>query len=65
MTPHAIEATYTEKLNRICELLEELVLDAVITTLGRITRDKTIILRPDQTYECYQSECTSRVDIPF
>jgi hypothetical protein len=65
MTPHAIEATYTEKLDRICEVLEELILNALIARLEKIPYGKSVILDYDHPRECYKADCSSRIEIPF
>ena len=49
-----------EKKDHIEELLEEMVLDVVISLLRkRFVRDKVF------PYHCYRMECEQRDDIPF
>ena len=65
MNSPKVELVLEEKMDRIMELLEELVLDAVLEMLGKISDRNREFASQDQHWNCYRSDCKQRNEIPF
>ena len=60
-TKQAIE----EKMDTIEEVLEELVLDAIISVLLKISERNQVLVKQYRPWNCYRTDCEKRDDIPF
>ena len=60
-TQHAIE----EKMDTIEEVLEELLLDAIISVLLKISERNQVLVKQHRPWNCYRTDCDKRDDIPF
>jgi methionyl-tRNA synthetase len=60
-TEQAIE----EKMDTIEELLEQHILDAVISVLIKITDRNELFVKQYRPWKCYRTDCDKRDDIPF
>lgn len=54
-----------EKMETIEEVLEELVLDAVISVLIKISERSQVFAKQYRPWKCYRTDCEKRDDIPF
>ena len=60
-TKQAIE----EKMNTIEEVLEELLLDTIISVLLKISERNQVLVKQYRPWNCYRTDCEKRDDIPF
>ena len=60
-TQQAIE----EKMDTIEEVLEELLLDAIISVLLKISERNQVLVKQYRPWNCYRTDCDKRDDIPF
>ena len=60
-TQQAIE----EKMDTIEEVLEELLLDAIISVLLKISERNQVLVKQCRPWNCYRTDCDKRDDIPF
>ena len=60
-TEQAIE----EKMDTIEEILEELLLDAIISVLIKISERNEVFAKQYRPWKCYRTNCDKRDDIPF
>jgi len=60
-TQQAIE----EKMDTIEEVLEELLLDAIISVLLKISERNQVLVKQYRPWNCYRTDCEKRDDIPF
>ena len=60
-TQQAIE----EKMDTIEEVLEELLLDAIISVLLKISERNQVLVKQYRSWNCYHTDCEKRDDIPF
>ena len=60
-TQQAIE----EKMDTIEEVLEELLLDAIISVLLKISERNQELVKQHRSCKCYRTDCDKRDDIPF
>ena len=60
-TEQAIE----EKMDTIEEILEELLLDAIISALIKISERNEVFAKQYRPWKCYRTNCDKRDDIPF
>ena len=60
-TQQAIE----EKIDTIEEVLEELLLDAIISVLLKISERNQVLVKQHRPWNCYRTDCDKRDDIPF
>ena len=60
-TQQAIE----EKMDTIEEVLEELLLDAIISVLLKISERNQVLVKRYRPWNCYRTDCDKRDDIPF
>ena len=60
-TEQAIE----EKMDTIEEILEELLLDAIISVLIKISERNEMFAKQYRPWKCYRTNCDKRDDIPF
>ena len=60
-TQQAIE----EKMDTIEEMLEELLLDAIISVLIKISERNQVLAKQHRPWKCYRTDCDKRDDIPF
>jgi hypothetical protein len=59
------EQAIEEKMDRIEEILEELVLDAVISVLIKASDRNQLFAKNYRPWNCYRTDCNQRDDIPF
>jgi len=52
-------------MDRVMELLEELVLDAALEMLVKITDRNREFASQSKQWNCYRSNCKQRNEIPF
>ena len=60
-TQQAIE----EKMDTIEEVLQELLLDAIISVLLKISERNQVLVKQYRPWNCYHTDCEKRDDIPF
>ena len=60
-TQQAIE----EKMDTIEEVLEELLLDAIISVLLKISERNQVLVKQYRPWKCYRTDCQKRDEIPF
>ena len=60
-TEQAIE----EKMDTIEQILEELVLDALISVLIKVSERNQVFAKHYRPWKCYRTDCENRDDIPF
>ena len=60
-----VEQAVEEKMDTIQEILEELVLDAFINVLIKVSERNQVFSKQYQSWKCYRPDCTQRDDIPF
>ena len=60
-TQQAIE----EKIDTIEEVLEELLLDAIISVLLKTSERNQVLVKQHRPWNCYRTDCDKRDDIPF
>jgi len=65
MNTPQVEQALEERMDRIGELLEELVLDAVIGVLNKVTERNQVFASQYRQWNCYKTGCRHRDDIPF
>ena len=65
MQSNKIELVLEEKMDRVMELLEELVLDAALEMLVKITDRNREFTSQRKQWNCYRSNCKQRNEIPF
>jgi hypothetical protein len=65
MNTKKTELVLEEKMDRVMELLEELVLDAVLEMLVKVSDRNREFASHDQHWNCYRSDCKQRNEIPF
>ena len=65
MNTNKAELVLEEKMDRVMELLEELVLDAVLEMLVKVSDRNREFASHDQHWNCYRSDCKQRTEIPF
>ena len=54
-----------EKMDTIEEVLEELLLDAIISVLLKISERNQVLVKQYRPWNCYHTDCEKRDDIPF
>jgi hypothetical protein len=54
-----------EKMGAIEEILEELILNMVISLLIKVSDRNELLARNYRQYKCYREDCKHRNDIPF
>ena len=54
-----------EKMDTIEEVLEELLLDAIISVLLKISERNQVLVKQHRPWNCYHTDCDKRDDIPF
>jgi hypothetical protein len=54
-----------EKMDTIEEVLEELLLDAIISVLLKISERNQVLVKQYRPWNCYRTDCEKRDDIPF
>ena len=59
------EQAIEEKMDRIEEILEELVLDAIISVLIKVCDRNQLFANLYRRQTCYRTDCNQRDDIPF
>ena len=65
MTPPQSQQAILEKMDCIEEILEELVLDAVISVLLKVSDEIQGLAKNHRRLECYRTNCHQREDIQF
>ena len=65
MNAPQVERALEERMDRIGQLLEELVLDTVIGVLGKVSERSQIFANHYRQWNCYRTGCKDRDDIPF
>ncbi len=60
-TEQAIE----EKMDTIKDILEELLLDAIISVLIKTSERNQVLVKQYRPWKCYRTDCDKRDDIPF
>ncbi len=60
-TQQAIE----EKMDTIKDILEELLLDVIISVLIKISERNQVLVKQYRPWKCYRTDCDKRDDIPF
>ena len=65
MKSNKTELVLEEKMDRVMEQLEELVLDAILEMLVKISDRNREFARQDRHWNCYRSDCNQRNEIPF
>jgi len=65
MNTNKTELVLEEKMDRVMELLEELVLDAVLEMLVKVSDRNREFASHGQHWNCYRSDCKQRNEIPF
>jgi hypothetical protein len=65
MTSSQSEQIIKEKMQCIEEILEELVLDAVISVLLKVSDEIQALAKNHQRWQCYRTSCNQREDIQF
>jgi len=59
------EQTIEEKMDRIEEILEELVLDAFISVLIKVSDRIQLFAKNYRRWNCYGTDCEQRDDMKF
>ncbi len=59
------EQAIEEKMDTIEEVLEELLLDAIISVLLKIFERNQVLVKQHRPWNCYRTDCDKRDDIPF
>jgi hypothetical protein len=59
------EQAIEEKMDTIEEILEELVLDAVISVLIKVSERNQVFAKMYRPWKCYRTDCKQRDNIPF
>lgn len=59
------EQAIEEKMDRIEEILEEFVLDAIISVLIKVCDRNQLFANLHRRKTCYRTDCYQRDDIPF
>ena len=54
-----------EKMDTIEEVLEELLLDAIISILLKFSERNQVLVKQYRPWNCYRTDCEKRDDIPF
>jgi hypothetical protein len=65
MTSPQAQWAIKEKMERIKEILQELLLDALITALTKVVQHNQVSAKEDQAWKCYRTDCDQRDNIPF
>ena len=52
-------------MDTIEEVLEELLLDAIISVLLKISERNQVLVKQYRPWNCYHTDCEKRDDIPF
>jgi hypothetical protein len=52
-------------MDTIEEVLEELLLDAIISVLLKISERNQVLVKQHRPWNCYRTDCDKRDDIPF
>ena len=66
MSSPKAEQAIEEKMDTIEEILEELVLDAVISVLlKKVSERNQVFAKQYRPWKCYRTDCKQRDDIPF
>ena len=65
MKSNKIEFVLEEKMDRVMEMLEELVLDAVLEMLVKISDRNREFVSQSKQWNCFRSNCKQRNEIPF
>ena len=60
-----VQQAIEEKMDTIEEILEELVLDAVISVLIKVSERNQVLAKHYHPWKCYRADCKQRDDIPF
>ena len=60
-TQQAIE----EKMDTIEEILQELLLDAIISVVIKISERNPVLVKQHRPWKCYRTDCDKRDGIPF
>jgi hypothetical protein len=59
------EQAIEEKMDSIEEILEEIVLDTVISLLIKVCERNQVFAKHYRRCNCYRTDCKQRDDIPF
>jgi hypothetical protein len=59
------EQAIAARIDKIDQLLEEIVLDAVIGVLGKLAWRNQLITKQFRPWNCYRVDCKKRDLIPF
>ena len=59
------EQAIEEKMDTIEEVLEELLLDAIISVLLKISERNQVLVKQYRPWKCYRTDCQKRDEIPF
>ena len=59
------EQAIEEKMDTIEEVLEELLLDAIISVLLKISERNQVLVKQHRPWNCYRTDCDKHDDIPF
>ena len=59
------EQVIKEKMESIEEILEEIILDAVISLLIKVSDQIQVLAKNHRRWDCYRSNCQQREDIQF
>jgi hypothetical protein len=65
MTSPQSEQTVKEKMECIEEILEEVLLDAVISALLKVSDQIQLLTKNHRRWDCYRSNCQQREDMQF
>ena len=65
MTSLETQQAIEEKMDTIEEVLEELLLDAIISVLLKISERNQVLVKQYRPWKCYRTDCEKRDDIPF
>jgi hypothetical protein len=65
MSSPQAEQAIEEKMDSIEEILEELILDALIGVLKKVSERNQVFAKQYQPWKCYRTDCKQRDDIPF
>jgi hypothetical protein len=65
MTSPSSEQAIKEKMECIDEILEEVVLDAVISVLLKVSDQIQSLTKNHRRWDCYRSNCQQREDTQF
>jgi hypothetical protein len=65
MTSPQSEQAIKEKMETLEEILEEAVLDVVISVLLKVSDQIQVLTKNHRRWDCYRSNCNQRQDMQF